>query len=158
MNRIFLFIFISLSTFIFYQIILGENGLVEGYRVTKEKERLAYYNMLLTREKNDLDSYIKYLKTNPEAYKNIAEKLGFFNDEKNFIKIIENAKDASGDLTLSDDMESLKKVNRIINDFENNNSLAKRIESIRSVIMICFVSVFALFVLIIILGGKKNDT
>jgi hypothetical protein len=157
MDKIFLFIFISLSTFIFYQIILGENGLVEGYKASKEKERLAYYNILLTREKNDLDKYIKYLKTNPDAYKAIAEKLGFFSDEKSFIKIIENAKDNSGDILFSDDMESTRKINGIINEFESNNALTEKINSIRSIIMICFVSLFALFIIIIILGGKKND-
>jgi hypothetical protein len=157
MKKILLFIFISLSAFIFYQIILGENGLVEGYRVRKEKERLVYYTSLLTREKAELGHYIDYLKTDPDALRSIAEKLGFFNDEKNFIKVIENARDSTNDLLFPDDMESARKVNRIINEFESTNPLTERINSIRSTIMICFVSIFALFLIIIILGGKKND-
>ena len=51
-------VFIALSCWPFYQIILSQNGIIEGYRVAEEKKLLLQYKGLLEKEKTELDDYI----------------------------------------------------------------------------------------------------
>ena len=46
MKKILLIIFIAISSFIAYQIILGDNGIIENITIQKEKEKLLFYKSL----------------------------------------------------------------------------------------------------------------
>ena len=97
MKKIVLLLFVAIISFILYQLILGENGIVEKQRINQIKNELMVYKDLLEKKASEQDNFIKYLKTILNLTK-ICRKVWFFEDEYNFVKII----DPSGDKPNSD--------------------------------------------------------
>jgi hypothetical protein len=149
MKKIFLLIFITFCSLIFYQIILGKNGIIEGYRIQKEKEILIAKKLSMIKEIENLNEDINYLKNDPKALKSLAEKLGFYEDDVKLVKILDN----------------IKKDENFVNEQNNNNSIVKnsyqnddKIKKIRLWISIFFYIFFGLFIFLIIFGiQNKNE-
>ena len=155
MKKIFLLIFITFCSLIFYQIILGRNGLIEGYRIQKEKEQLIYYKSLLQKQNKELKKYIKELKNNPNALKSFAEQLGYFEDDVQFIKIIDELEKKN--LTIPDYPEKNISINKLWEKIEENNNLDNKIKKIRIWLSVFFYLFFGFFIVLIIFGVKKKD-
>ena len=153
MKKIFLILFVGFICFIFYQMILGENGIIEGYRAKKNRERLLYYKNLLEKQSMEQANFIKYLKTNPKAYKDLAEKYGFFEEEFNFLKIVDVTK-------LNSKKSNFKTEEAMINlliEFDKKNKVDEDIKNIKTILTICFFIFFGFFIILIILVGQKNE-
>ena len=149
MKKIFLLIFVTFCSLIFYQIILGKNGIIEGYRVSKDKEKIILKKIALMKEIDDLKSYIKYLKTDPSAFKNLANELGYFNEEVKLIKVLDEIKDKNINF------------NDLKFNVQNGNvdtAFNDEIKKIRLWSSIFFYVFFGLFILLIIFGiNNKNE-
>jgi hypothetical protein len=156
MKKVLLLIFIGFCSFIFYQMVLGENGLIEGFRIKQEKERLLFYRSLLEKQKTEQANYIKYLQTNPKAYKELAEQLGFFNDDVELIKIINKVKENSMDINHTE-FEKSQKIEKLVKNFELSNSSEKQIKDVRLVVSILFYIFFGFFAVMIFMGGQRNE-
>jgi cell division protein FtsB len=149
MKKIFLLIFVTFCSLIFYQIILGKNGIIEGYRIQKEKEILIAKKLAMMKEIENLNEYINYLKNDPNALKSLAEKLGFYEDDVKLVKIL----------------DKLKKEENFVNEQNTNYSDSKsnyqnedKIKKIRLWISIFFYIFFGLFIFLIIFGiQNKNE-
>jgi len=155
MKKILLLIFVGFCCFIFYQMILGENGLIEGFRIKSEKERLLFYKSLLEKQKVSQNEYIKFLETSPKAYKQLAQQLGFYEKEVEIIKILKNSKDNTNDSYITLPETSLN-IEKTIKEYETNNSKDVQIKDLRLLVSIIFYLFFGFFVIIIVLGGKKD--
>ena len=85
MKKALFLIFAIVLSVILNQLILGSNGLIEGYKLRKEKEALQNYMQYLNDEKTNLDEYVTYLKssqTNESAKEELANNMGFFDNNK----------------------------------------------------------------------------
>ncbi|HOF00945.1 MAG TPA: hypothetical protein PK385_04040 [Spirochaetota bacterium] len=155
MKKILFLVFVALCGVIFYQIILGQNGLIEGYRVDKEKEALFQYKLVLQKEKKELQDYIFQLKNNPETALALANKLGYFvNPELNLIKIIDEIDDAA---KISDGQKRKEEIERVWNEIKSGSQIEKKISDIKNWTRIVFFAFFGMFVLLIIFSGQKNE-
>jgi len=155
MKKILFLVFVALCGVIFYQIILGQNGLIEGYRVDKEKEALYQYKLALQKEKKELQDYIYQLKNNPETLLALANKLGYFvNPELNLIKIID---EIDGVAKISDGQKRREEIEKIWNDIKKGSQIEKKISNIKNWTRIIFFAFFGMFVLLIIFSGQKSE-
>ncbi|OHD13333.1 MAG: hypothetical protein A2086_02965 [Spirochaetes bacterium GWD1_27_9] len=157
MKKILLIIFIAISSFIAYQIILGDNGIIENITIQKEKEKLLFYKSLLLKQKEEQANYIKYLKNNPKAYKELAAKLGFTEDEENtqIVKIIDASSDS---LVLNENnFKTDEKINKLLAEYQNKNNINQQVSAIRIIVSVIFYIFFGFFLVLVILGGTKND-
>lgn len=155
MKRIFMLIFIALCCVIFYQIILSQNGIIEGYRVAEEKKLLLQYKGLLEKEKSELNDYIDYIRNNPEAKVYLANKLGyFFSKDLNLVKINRDSNDTS---KFSDIQKRNLETEMLWNDIRRHSQTDKHIRQLRSWTIILFVLVFGFFAVITILGSNVNN-
>ena len=155
MKKILLLVFVVFCGVIFYQIILGQNGLIEGYRVEREKEALFQYKLLLEKERTELGDYIEYLKNNPEAMLYLANKLGYFSAENlNLIKIIEEVEDTS---KLSDIQKRRLETERLWKEIKEKSDIDKNVKKIRNWSIILFFIFFGLFVMLIVFSGGKIE-
>ena len=151
MKKIFLLIFVLFCMLIFYQMILGTNGLIEGYKVRKEKERRIYYKILLEKHRDELITYIQYLKTDNDAMNELANKMGFFKENIKLIKIIDKNKEEYSTL------ENHRIVDKILRDLEKDDTLEKNIKTIRTWATLIFFIFFAGFIILIIFSGVKDE-
>jgi len=151
MKKFFLLVFTLFSGLIFFQLILSKNGLIEGFRTQKDKEMALYYKSLLEKERNELADYIEYLKNNPNALNDFAEKLGFYKENFKFIKIIDEI-----DLYAKNE-SNIDEVNKIFNEYKNNNNYNEKIDRIKFYLNLFFTLFFGLFIFIVIFGIKKKD-
>lgn len=155
MKKILFLVFVALCGVIFYQIILGQNGLIEGYRVDKEKEALYQYKLALQKEKKELQDYIYQLKNNPETALALANKLGYFvNPELNLIKIID---EIDGAIKISDGQKRREKIEKLWNEIKSGSQIEKKISNLKNWTRIVFFAFFGMFVLLIIFSGQKNE-
>jgi hypothetical protein len=155
MKRIFMLVFIALSCWPFYQIILSQNGIIEGYRVAEEKKLLLQYKGLLEKEKTELNDYIDYIRNNPEAKVYLANKLGyFFSKDLNLVKINRDSNDTS---KFSDIQKRNLETEMLWNDLQKHSQTDKTIRRIRSWTIILFVLVFGFFAVITLLGSNVNN-
>lgn len=155
MKRIFMLVFIALSCWPFYQIILSQNGIIEGYRVAEEKKLLLQYKGLLEKEKTELNDYIDYIRNNPEAKVYLANKLGyFFSKDLNLVKINRDSNDTS---KFSDIQKRNLETEMLWNDIRRHSQTDKTIRRIRSWTIILFVLVFGFFAVITLLGSNVNN-
>lgn len=153
MKKIFLLIFVTFSGIIFYQIILGKNGLIEGYRIKKERENLLKIKEILEKRSEELDEYIKKLKEDPNALLEKAEELGFFSDDVQLFKVIEDTKLKDDDIINN----RYYKINDFINEIEKGNKIDKKIKKIRVILEISFFLFFGFFILLVIFGIQNKD-
>ncbi|MBP7553873.1 MAG: septum formation initiator family protein [Spirochaetes bacterium] len=155
MKKILFLVFVALCGVIFYQIILGQNGLIEGYRVDKEKEALYQYKLALQKEKKELQDYIYQLKNNPETALALANKLGYFvNPELNLIKIID---EIDGAVKISDGQKRREEIEKLWNEIKSGSQIEKKISNLKNWTRIVFFAFFGMFVLLIIFSGQKNE-
>jgi len=151
-KKIFLILFIAFICFISYQATLGENGVIEGYRIKKNRERLLYYKSLLEKQSLEQAEFIKNLKTNPKAYKDLAEEYGFFPEERNYLRITDNTKSLKNKSNFKTEIE----INKLLAEFDKKNKIDEDIKNIKTIITIFFFVFFGFFVVLIILVGQKN--
>jgi hypothetical protein len=154
MKKFFLLIFITFCGLIFYQIVLGKNGLIEGYRVQKDKERLVRYKLLLQKKNKDLEDQIKYLKNDPDALRSFAAELGFFDGEVKLVKILDDI-EKSGKLDI--DVKEGIDIDKLINENEKSTAIDLQIKKLRMWISVIFYLFFGFFIVLIIFGVQKKD-
>ncbi len=159
MKRIFILIFIALSFVIFYQMVLSQNGIIEGYRVREEKKVLLEYKSLLEKEKSELDDYIDYIKNNPEAKVYLANKLGyFFSKNLNLVKIKQGQYEKVDDTSkLSDIQKRNLQTNQLWEEIQARSVLDKTVKRIRSWTIVGFILVFGFFTVVTILGTNVTS-
>ncbi len=136
---------------IFYQMILGTNGLIEGYKTKKEKERIINYKLLLEKYRDDLINYIHYLKTDKESMNELANRMGFFKDEVQLIKIID--KNSEEYINIEDH----RIVDKILEKIEEDDGIEKEFKIIRTWATLIFFIFFASFIMLIIFTGIKDE-
>lgn len=152
MKRIFLLIFVACCMLIFYQMILGTNGLIEGYKIKKEKEKIIEYKLLLEKYRDDLIAYIKYLKTSESSMEELANRMGFFKDgEIQLIKIIDKNSEHYANI------EESKIIEKVLEIIEKDDSLEKEFKVIRTWVTLIFFVFFAGFIMLIIFTGIKDE-
>lgn len=157
MKKIFLLIFVTFCSLILYQIILGKNGIIEGYRIKKSIERNMLIYTFLKNKSENYKEYIKFLKTNPDALRSFAEELGFFDDEElKLIKIIDEMEheDVATESSQFIDDEYL---NNLKEKILNNNEYEKKIGIIRTWLSIFYYIFFGFFIFLIIFGIKRSE-
>lgn len=150
MKKIFLLLFVIFTSFIFYQIVLGENGVIEGYKVKKHKERLIYHKSLLEIEKKAQDKQIAYIKNNPRYYEELSENYSFFQKEQRLIKLKNNTTDNSISNSITNNIDTL------MNQYDNNNMIDKKVQNMKTMITIVFFLFFSFFIILIILVGENK--
>ena len=148
MKKILLLVFILFCGLIFYQNILGKNGLIAGYQIRREKKVLLRYKELLKQQIEEQDRYIDYLKSNEEAYLELANELGFFHEPVDLIKVKKNQ---TGQKTGAADADHyLKK-------YIEENMNVKMVNQLRIAVSILFYLFFGFFVILIIFSGQKDE-
>jgi cell division protein FtsB len=153
MNRFLLIIFVSLCAVILYQGILGKNGLVEKYSISREKEKLNLTISLLQNEIKENEKYIEELKKNPDALEKLANELGFFKTNVKLLKIIDECKDEDAkNKALSKSEKDI-----LIQKIKSANEFDERINKFRSWIKIAFYIFFGVFIFLIFFGVKKKN-
>ncbi len=158
MKKIFLLVYVTFCSLIFYQIILGKNGVIEGYRVQKEKERNVLFFNLLKNQTKSYSEYINYLKTDPDALKLIAENLGFFSlDDVKLIRVIDESDDKNINLYDSNQFVNEEYLNNLKEKIFNNNEHDIKIHKIRTWLSVFFYIFFGFFIFLIIFGVKKSE-
>lgn len=154
MKRFFLLIFVTFCALIFYQIVLGKNGVIEGYRIQKEKERLIYYKLLLKEKGKDLDEYIDFLKNDPDALRTFAEQLGFFNDQVKIIKVLD---EIDNNKIIFKEIDENIDTTKLLKDVEKKYDLEIKIRKLRMWLSVIFYLFFGFFIVLIIFGVQKKD-
>ncbi len=155
MKKIILILFISFSALIIYQIVLGKNGIIEGYKIKIEKEKLINLKNLLLNRDNELNEYIKYLKSNPDALSYFAHKLGFYDNEAVLIKVIDEVENQD---TVSDNYLARKiSLVKLIEGIKKDNSKEVKLERIQIGLQIFFYLFFGFFIVLIIIGGQDRN-
>lgn len=158
MKKIFLLVYVTFCSLIFYQIILGKNGVIEGYRIQKEKERNILFLNLLKSQTNSNSEYINYLKTDPDALRLFAESLGFFSrDDVKLIRVIDQSDDKNMNLNNSNQFVNEEYLNNLKDKIFNNNELDIKINKIRTWLSVFFYIFFGFFIFLIIFGVKKSE-
>ena len=153
MKKIFLLTFITFCSLIFYQIVLGKNGVIEGHITNKEKEKAISYILFLKKEINKNNNYIEYLKKDPDALKSFAEDLGYFQDDNTkLIKIIEEVEKDKPNNT-----EYSKRLDKPIEEIIRDENFEKKITRIRFWLTIFFYAFFGFFIFLILFGVKKSE-
>lgn len=157
MKKIFLLVYVTFCSLIFYQIILGKNGVIEGYRIEKEKERNILYYSLLKNQSAINTEYIEFLKNNPDALRTLAENLGFFQDDDiKFIKVLDEVK--NNNININDNpFINEEHFNNLKRKIFDNSEFEKKIIKIRTWLSIFFYIFFGFFIFLIIFGVKKNE-
>ncbi len=156
MKKAFLLIFVALTGLIFYQIILGKNGILEAYNVRKQKEKLLLFKLILQKRNDELDSYLKFLNRDPDALLANANDLGFFKDEKKLIKVY-NEKEADNSIAANSYLHEKLTLNELFNLIKNGSRNDKNIKILRSWLEVFFYLFFGFFIFLILFGVSKKD-
>jgi hypothetical protein len=152
MKKILLLIFIAFCSLIFYQIVLGRNGLLEGYRISMEKQRLLYYRSLLIQEQKELANYIKYLKENRQALPYLAARIGYFQREANFIRISIPDEIEEFKPSLSQIIDEDKLFKYLQQEDKELAAIEKRIKNLKLILSVIFYLFFGFFGILILFG------
>ena len=157
MKKIFLLVYVTFCSLIFYQIILGKNGVIEGYRIKTEKEKNILYFNLLKKQNLTNNEYIEFFKKNPDALKSLAESLGFFNnDEIKLIKVLNETQDDNLNI-YNNQFINEEHFNNLKKKLLDNNESEKKISKLRTWLSIFFYIFFGFFIFLIIFGVKKIE-
>lgn len=151
MKKIFLILFVLLCGLIFYQIILGKNGIIEGERIKNERKILLVYKQLLEQDLAEHQTYIKGLKTNEDEYRRLAHDMGFFEEQTGIIKYKVKEKTISKDDFVNTEADIRFK--HYLEENQNDSS----IRQIRMFVSILFYLFFGFFVILIIFSGQKME-
>lgn len=148
MKKILVLLFILFCAVIFHQIILGKNGLIEGYKIRQEKSVRSKYLFLLRNEKSKLESYIDHLKNDTDIYEELANELGFFSEDVRMIKFYN-----TGGIR---DILSVNNADIYYERYLKDDTDYQRIEIISILISIVFYLFFLFFVILLFLTGKRD--
>ena len=152
MKKALFLIFAIVLSVILNQLILGSNGLIEGYKLRKEKEALQNYMQYLNDEKTNLDEYVTYLKssqTNESAKEELANNMGFFdNNKKVLFRIRDNA---SKRVTLN-----IGESNTYLKEYVRVTSEVEKILKMKQVVSALFYLVVSVFILLIVFGIENE--
>lgn len=149
MKKFFLIVFTLFTAFIFYQLILSKNGLIEEYRTAEEKKHYLYYKNILLQEKERLFNYINFLKNDKNALLFMANKMGFTKDSDNgFIRIIDEME------KYSKNELSIEYIEDNIENIIRNNSFNVKLNRIKLIITILFFIFFGTFIFLLIFSGE----
>jgi hypothetical protein len=155
-KKAFLLIFITFTGLIFYQIILGKNGIIESYRIKRQKEKLLFFKSVLIKRNNELSNYLKYLQNNKNSLEDKANNLGFFLNEKKLLRIY--TEDESNQMPIRNSYlyEKLT-LNKLFEEIKNVSGDNNKIDVLRSWIEVIFYIFFGFFMFLIIFGTHKTD-
>jgi cell division protein FtsB len=152
MKKVLFLIFAIVLSVILNQLILGSNGLIEGYKLRKEKEALQNYMQYLNDEKTNLDEYVTYLKssqTNESAKEELANNMGFFdNNKKVLFRIRDNA---SKRVTLN-----IGESNTYLKEYVRVTSEVEKIQKMKQFVSALFYLVVSVFILLIVFGIENE--
>ena len=152
MKKVLFLIFAIVLSVILNQLILGSNGLIEGYKLRKEKEALQNYMQYLNDEKTNLDEYVTYLKssqTNESAKEELANNMGFFdNNKKVLFRIRDNA---SKRVTLN-----IGESNTYLKEYVRVTSEVEKILKMKQLVSALFYLVVSVFILLIVFGIENE--
>lgn len=148
MKKLLMLFYILILSMILYQLILGKNGIIEGYRLKKEDEALNRYTEYLMKETEKLKLYRDYLRKSDSAKKDLANNMGLFDDDITLYRIMLKKEDSINNLAESDSY---------LKEFVDTNIEAEKIDSIRVKINILFYIIISFFSILIVFGGYKKD-
>lgn len=156
MRKILLLIFIAFCSIIIYQMILGQNGILESYRLDEEQKILLHTKELLTEYKEELEDYSNFLKKNKDAFKLLALQLGYSSSHLSLIKIIQNYKTKP---YLNSENIFIKKLKSDISSIQRKKmqQVEKKLEKYKIIFNIIFYTFFGGFAVLVILGIHKNQ-
>ncbi len=159
MKKVALLIFILFSSFMLYQIILGRNGIIEKYELKNQEGKLVLFKELLNNKKKENQDYIDYLlKDNSDAYKTLAEELGFLKNDSKLIRVVHDKDDdLSADIYLASRESKKTKNDLMLENFESTYKETSFLMEIKTVITMVFFIVIAFFVIVTILSGEENE-
>ncbi|MCG8569272.1 MAG: hypothetical protein MJB14_03955 [Spirochaetes bacterium] len=148
MKKILLLIFILFCSLIFYQVILGKNGIIAGFQAQQERKILLKYKALLQKKSDEFGNYIQYLKEDENAYLELAREMGFFEEKVELIRF--------KNLTQQTDFDE-DKIEVFFKNYIKKNLEEEKIKKIRLYVSILFYLFFGFFVILILLSGQKDE-
>lgn len=148
MKKILIIIFILFNGIIFYQMLLGKNGFLASYQTENERRIILKYIETLEKRKIENNNYIKYLTNDREAYRELANDMGFFKDETKLIRFKNGqATNIFDDSILDEQFKEDLKRNR-----EDN-----QVRQIRIAVSVLFYLFFGFFIILIIFSGQSES-
>lgn len=147
MKKILMSFYIIILAVVFYQLLLGKNGLIEGYRLTKELNALDIYINYLKNENTRLREEVNSLKRNPANREELANKMGYFSQPVEIYRIIKDPKEPVLNISQSD---------HYLMAFVEANIEKEDIDKIKIYIHIAFYMIISIFILLIVFGGQKE--
>lgn len=153
MKKLLFLTFVVILSFIFYQLVLGNNGLIEGYKLRKEYSALNNYIEYLKSEKISLEKYAEYLKENNsqnDAKEELANHLGFFRDPQ---KILFRIRKDLNNLSLN-----IGESNTYLKEYVKVTSEVEKINTIKKIISGIFYIIISIFILLIVFGVDNDES
>lgn len=152
MKKVIFLVFAIILSVILNQLLLGSNGLIEGYKLRKEMEALQNYMEYLKDEKSNLEEYVAYLKsfdTHEAAKKELANNLGFFDNNKKVLFRIRDNVSKRVTLNIGESNTYLKEYVRVTSEVE-------KIQKIKQMISALFYLLISVFILLIVFGIENE--
>lgn len=152
MKKVIFLVFAIILSVILNQLLLGSNGLIEGYKLQKEKQALQNYMEYLKDEKSGLEEYVAYLKsseTSAQAKKELANNMGFFDDNKKILFRIRDNESNRVTLNIGESNTYLKEYVRVTSEIE-------KIQKMKQIISALFYLVISVFILLIVFGIENE--
>lgn len=152
MKKVIFLIFAIILSVILNQLLLGSNGLIEGYKLRKEMEALQNYMEYLKDEKSNLEEYVAYLKssdTHESAKEELANNLGFFDNNKKVLFRIRDNASKRVSLNIGESNTYLKEYVRVTSEVE-------KIQKMKQMISALFYLLISVFILLIVFGIENE--
>jgi hypothetical protein len=138
--------------------ILGRNGIIEKHELKNRQEKLLILKELLNNRERENQEYIDHLLRDPDAYKSLAEELGFMKNDTKLIRVIyETNNDLSNDIYLANRDIKKTKNDLMLENFEAIYGEPSFLIEIKTVITMIFFIVIAFFVIVTILSGEEES-
>lgn len=152
MKKVIFLVFAIILSVILNQLLLGSNGLIEGYKLRKEMEALQNYMEYLKDEKSNLEEYVAYLKspdTHESAKEELANNLGFFDNNKKVLFRIRDNASKRVSLNIGESNTYLKEYVRVTSEVE-------KIQKMKQMISALFYLLISVFILLIVFGIENE--
>ena len=152
MKKVIFLVFAIILSVILNQLLLGSNGLIEGYKLRKEMEALQNYMEYLKDEKSNLEEYVAYLKssdTHESAKEELANNLGFFDNNKKVLFRIRDNASKRVSLNIGESNAYLKEYVRVTSEVE-------KIQKMKQMISALFYLLISVFILLIVFGIENE--
>lgn len=152
MKKVIFLVFAIILSVILNQLLLGSNGLIEGYKLRKEMEALQNYMEYLKDEKSNLEEYVAYLKssdTHESAKEELANNLGFFDNNKKVLFRIRDNASKRVSLNIGESNTYLKEYVRVTSEVE-------KIQKMKQMVSALFYLLISVFILLIVFGIENE--